>query len=69
MYKLYKLFEKFKKQRDIILDILVELNDVDNFLVDSDITTSTQSSYYNICAIAARVLNNKTMSVSASETP
>lgn len=69
MNKLDLLYEKFQKQQDIILDTLVELVDVHSLYVDSDIATSTKILYYNICATAARVLNNKTTLDAASDTP
>ena len=69
MDKLETLFKLFQEQQNMILDVLIELNIVDEFSVDSDVTTSTEELYYNTCAIAAKLLSVKPMNSSVLNAP
>jgi hypothetical protein len=64
MAKLETLFILFQEQQNMILDVLIELNIVDEFSVDSDVTNSTQMLYYNTCAIAVKLFSVKPMNSS-----
>ncbi|XP_025407091.1 uncharacterized protein LOC112681042 [Sipha flava] len=53
----------------MILDVLIELNIVDEFSVDSNVTISTEELYYNTYSIANKLLSVKPMNSSVLNAP
>lgn len=60
-------FKKFRELKEVVLDVLINVDDATEFSVNSTITTSVEKAYYDICAIIIRVLCVKTTLSSTSD--
>jgi hypothetical protein len=57
MQNLDTLLQKVHTEQDVILDALVELDRVDEFSNDASISDLVEKAYYDILAVASRILS------------